>query len=529
MAAGAGAQFSLYHWDGLGQATWAGFSNYTATWSDPSLRGAFGHLLVLILFYSVLPCCIAFVLVAAMSRTKIRGLTFFRTVLFLPQVVAMVAVAVAWQWVYSADGPVNTVLGWLHALGLPDWRHGWFGDFTFALPAVGAVGTWVGIGLAMVLFLAGVQKIPRELYEAARIDGAGPFREFFAVTLPGLRRELAVALTLTTIMAIRNFDLIYMATAAGRATRRRSPPTRSTTARSTPVRSASAARSASRWRCWRSPSRRRPAARGREGRMNVRAERFVNHAILVLFSVIAVFPMIGIVAQAFQLPHVDLSTFGTAWREGHFATYLRNSVIVTTVTVVTSAVLSIMAGYALGTMRFRGSGALFLLFVAGLTIPTEAIVVPLYFDLRSAGLDNSYAGLILPQVAMSVAFGTFWMRAYFRSIPRSLLEAARIDGASGWTTLWRVLVPVGRPAILTMVLLTTMWTWNEFLLPLVIVNSDEGLRTAPLGLSFFQGTHKTDYSLLMAGALIIAAPIVIVYVFLQRQFIAGMLSGAVKE
>ncbi|MGW2312657.1 carbohydrate ABC transporter permease [Actinomadura luteofluorescens] len=210
-----GAQFSLYHWDGLGQATWAGFSNYTATWSDPSLRGAFGHLLVLVLFYSVLPCCIAFVLVAAMSRTKIRGLTFFRTVLFLPQVVAMVAVAVAWQWVYSADGPVNTVLGWLHALGLPDWRHGWFGDFTFALPAVGAVGTWVGIGLAMVLFLAGVQKIPRELYEAARIDGAGPFREFFAVTLPGLRRELAVALTLTTIMAIRNFDLIYMATAGG--------------------------------------------------------------------------------------------------------------------------------------------------------------------------------------------------------------------------------------------------------------------------------------------------------------------------
>ncbi|QXJ20229.1 sugar ABC transporter permease [Actinomadura graeca] len=210
-----GAQFSLYHWDGLGTATWAGVSNYTSTWSDPALRGAFGHLLVLVVFYSVLPCCIAFVLVGAMSRTKIRGLAFFRTVLFLPQVIAMVAVAVAWRWVYSADGPVNTVLGGLHALGLPDWRRGWLGDFTFALPAVGVVGTWVGIGLALVLFLAGVQKIPRELYEAARIDGAGPVREFIAVTLPALRRELAVALTLTTIMAIRNFDLIYMATEGG--------------------------------------------------------------------------------------------------------------------------------------------------------------------------------------------------------------------------------------------------------------------------------------------------------------------------
>ncbi|WP_242907359.1 carbohydrate ABC transporter permease [Actinomadura terrae] len=264
--------------------------------------------------------------------------------------------------------------------------------------------------------------------------------------------------------------------------------------------------------------------------MNPRGERFVNHALLAVFAVIAVFPMIGVVTQALKLPgDFDVSSFGTAWRDGHFATYLRNSVIVTACTVVIAAVLSIMAGYALGAMRFRGASVLFLVFLAGLTIPTEAIVVPLYFDLRSMGLDNTYAGLILPQVAMSVAFGTFWMRAYFRSIPPSLLEAARIDGASSWTTLWRVLVPIGRPAILTMLLLTTMWTWNEFLLPLVIINSDEALRTAPLGLSFFQGTHKTDYSLLMAGALIIAAPIVIVYVFLQRQFIAGMLSGAIKE
>ncbi|MGH3391812.1 MAG: carbohydrate ABC transporter permease, partial [Actinomadura sp.] len=160
---------------------------------------------------------------------------------------------------------------------------------------------------------------------------------------------------------------------------------------------------------------------------------------------------------------------------------------------------------------------------------SETVVVPLYFDLRAVGLDNTLPGLMLPQIAQSVAFGTFWMRAYFRSVPRSLLEAARMDGASSWSTLWRVLVPVGRPAILTMVVLTAMWTWNEFLLALVIINSDEGLRTAPLGLSFFQGQYQTDYPLLMAGALIVAAPVVIVYIFLQRHFIAGMLSGAIKE
>jgi raffinose/stachyose/melibiose transport system permease protein len=210
-----GFWFSLYEWDGVGVGTWAGLSNYAETFTDPSLRAAFGHALILIVFYAIIPCCLAFVLVAVISRTRIRGLAVFRTLLFLPQVVAMVAVAVAWQWVYSPDGPVNDVLRVLHRLGLPDWTRGWLGDFTFALPAVGLVGTWVMVGLAMVLFLAGVQKIPRELYEAARIDGAGPVREFFAVTLPGLRRELGVALTLTCVQALRNFDLIYVTTKGG--------------------------------------------------------------------------------------------------------------------------------------------------------------------------------------------------------------------------------------------------------------------------------------------------------------------------
>ncbi|MBC6459791.1 carbohydrate ABC transporter permease [Actinomadura sp. HBU206391] len=210
-----GAWISLFHWDGLSTGTWAGLANYRQAFTDPVLRGAFLHALILVIFYAVLPCCIAFVLVAAMSRTKIRGLTFFRTVMFLPQVVAMVAVAVGWQWVYSENGPINGVLRFLHGLGLPDWSRGWLGDFTFALPSVGLVGTWVEIGLAMVLFAAGVQKIPQELYEAARVDGAGPLREFFAVTLPALRRELSVAFTLTTIAALRNFDLIYLTTSGG--------------------------------------------------------------------------------------------------------------------------------------------------------------------------------------------------------------------------------------------------------------------------------------------------------------------------
>jgi raffinose/stachyose/melibiose transport system permease protein len=171
---------------------------------------------------------------------------------------------------------------------------------------------------------------------------------------------------------------------------------------------------------------------------------------------------------------------------------------------------------------------LFPLFLLGLMVPTEVIVVPLYFDLRTFGLTNTFWGIALPQVAQSLAFGTFWMRAYFRSRPQSLIEAGRLDGAGSWRILWQILVPPGRPAIVTMVVLTFMWTWNEFLIPLVMA-TDASLRTAPLGLAFFQGQYTSGLTLLAAGAVIVAAPVVVVYLFLQRHFIRGMLEGAVRE
>lgn len=204
--------YSLYNWDGLSVATWAGGSNYAAIFTDPTFRGPFVHALILLLFYSFLPIVIGLLLAGAMSRIRIRGLTFFRTVLFLPQVLAMVVVALAWRWIYAPQGLLNDLLA---AVGLGDITRAWLGDFTFALPAVGLIGTWVESGLAMVLFLAGAQRIPRELYEAARLDGAGAIREFFAVTLPALRPEIAVAATLTIVAGLRNFDLIYVTTGGG--------------------------------------------------------------------------------------------------------------------------------------------------------------------------------------------------------------------------------------------------------------------------------------------------------------------------
>ncbi|MFJ9176455.1 carbohydrate ABC transporter permease [Streptomyces sp. NPDC102360] len=203
---------SFLHWDGLTRATSAGLDNYSALFTDPTLRAPFGHALVLLLFYAALPVAIGLLLAATMSRIRVRGLTFFRTVLFLPQVLAMVVVGVAWRSILAPDGLLNDVL---RGVGLDGLARPWLGDDTWALPAVGVVGTWVMTGLCMVLFLAGAQRIPRELYEAARLDGAGAVREFLAVTLPGLRGEISVALTLTIIAGLRNFDLIYITTGGG--------------------------------------------------------------------------------------------------------------------------------------------------------------------------------------------------------------------------------------------------------------------------------------------------------------------------
>jgi raffinose/stachyose/melibiose transport system permease protein len=206
---------SFHAWDGITPSRWVGLDNYRRVFTDPQVRETFSHALVLVGFYALLPLILGLFLAALLSRMRVRGISGFRAVLFLPQVVALVAVGVVWRWILAPDGPLNEGL---RAVGLGSLARPWLGDFTWALPAVGLVGTWVTFGLAMVLLLAGVQKIPTSLYDAARVDGAGPLREFFVVTLPGLRNEIVVVLVLTTTTALRSFDLVYVMTGGGPGT-----------------------------------------------------------------------------------------------------------------------------------------------------------------------------------------------------------------------------------------------------------------------------------------------------------------------
>ena len=214
-----------------------------------------------------------------------------------------------------------------------------------------------------------------------------------------------------------------------------------------------------------------------------RTEQLINYVVLTLFAAGALLPIVRILVLSLQPQSfggegaLHFENYAAAWEQGRFSVYMRNSIVVALL-VVSVALVLIWA-------------------------------------------------IALPQIAQSLAFGTFWMRAFFRSVDRSLIEAAQLDGAGNLRILRSVLVPIAVPTVVTQVVLTFMWTWNDFLIPLVMSPSGK-MRTAPLGLAFFQGQYTQGSSLLAAGAVLVALPMVILYFALQRHFMAGITDGAVK-
>lgn len=205
--------YSFYNWDGIAVGKWVGLDNYRHVLTDPRLLSAIGHAFFLIVFFTVLPVLGGLVVAALLQEIKIRGLgTAARTLLFLPQIIPGAAAAVAWVWMYSTDGTVNQLLS---ALGLDGLSRSWLGDFDWALFAVGVIGTWLGLGFCTILLMAGIGKIDAEIYEAARLDGATFWHTFRYVTVPGLRAEIGVCVTVTVIAALASFDIVFMSTQGG--------------------------------------------------------------------------------------------------------------------------------------------------------------------------------------------------------------------------------------------------------------------------------------------------------------------------
>ena len=202
-----------------------------------------------------------------------------------------------------------------------------------------------------------------------------------------------------------------------------------------------------------------------------------------------------------------------------FARWYLNSAIVGVITTLLTLFFAATSGYAFARIPFPGRDIIFLSILGTMMIPGVITIIPIYILLGKLGLINSYPGLILP--FMVTAFGIFLMRQFFVAIPLELEEAARVDGANRFRTFWQVVMPLARPALSALTIFTFMGRWNDFLMPLIIVN-DKDLYTLPLGMASFRGLYKTDWGLLMSGSLLIMVPIVIMYVFFQRYFIEGI-------
>lgn len=260
-----------------------------------------------------------------------------------------------------------------------------------------------------------------------------------------------------------------------------------------------------------------------------RAERAANYLILSAFAVFALFPILTIVVAALgpddsgsgtasaSVAGVHVGNFAQAWQIGHFGTYLRTSLTVSVLVVAVSLVLSILSGFAFGTMRFRGSTVLFYLFLLGIMMPSEAIVVPLYFDLRSIGLTNTLWAIALPQIAQSVAFGTFWMRAYFRSSSRAIVEAARLDGASNLQIAWRIKIPLVVPAIILTGVFSIIGTLQLLAEPQTLRSFSSAISsTFTPNLAVYTTASVPNYNLAAAFSVVLAlATFVLSFVFLK--------------
>ena len=267
--------------------------------------------------------------------------------------------------------------------------------------------------------------------------------------------------------------------------------------------------------------------------------RIVGYVAMVLVVLIVGAPLYWMLTAAFKtnaeiyiappvwIPeHPILTNFSSAWNAAPFGRFYVNSIVVTAVTALAKMTNAVLCGYAFAYLRFPRKNALFILVLCALMIPEEVTILPNYLTVARMHWVNTYWGLLIP--TFGSAFGTFLMRQSFMALPREVLEAAEVDGASHWDRLWQVVLPMSRPVLATLLLLTVVQRWNDFLWPLIVTNSAV-MRTLPVGVfTLFQQEGQTDWGTVMAGTILVVTPVLLLYLWAQRYIVEGIAAGAVK-
>ena len=264
-----------------------------------------------------------------------------------------------------------------------------------------------------------------------------------------------------------------------------------------------------------------------------------SNLLAIVWGLIVIFPFYLVVITALKDPGTIVidrlsppdvwhwENLLIAWQKGHFSVYFKNSVVVTTLTVGFTLFFSFLAAYAFARMSFPGKNLLYLIFMIGLAIPGDVLLIPMYYLLKNLKLTNTLWALILPGIGFGVVFAILILRSFIETLPNEIMEAGIMDGCSEIQLARHIVLPLCRPALLSLLILNFMWNWNSFIWPVVLIQKDEW-RTITVGLNFFQGRYLTNIPLLMAGTLIIALPVVVIYILFQREFVKGIAARAVK-
>lgn len=268
------------------------------------------------------------------------------------------------------------------------------------------------------------------------------------------------------------------------------------------------------------------------------AGKIVQVIVLGVLAFVVLYPFIWMLVTSFKAeadivaypPRLFSGSFGfdsyrDIWKRIPFMKYYRNTIIFSVLVTCVSLLFDTMAGYAFARMKFPGKNIMFLLVMGTMMIPFQVIMVPLFVEVYKIGLINTYLGLLLPRATN--AFGIFMMRSFFISLPKGLEEAGRIDGAGELRIFAKIMVPLCKPAVVSLFIFHFMYQWNDLLYPLLLT-TDENMKTLPAGLATFMGTHVVEYGIIMAGACLSLLPILVAYLFAQKQFVQGIAMTGMK-
>ena len=527
-----GVIYSFTNYKGYGSYDYVGLRNYTDLFTDARVGKSYLFTFKYAIAGTVLVNVLSLVMAVALN-SNIRGKSALRGVYFVPNILGGLVIGYIFSFIFTYILPVvgNTFnIGFLQNSILASEKYAWIG--------VLIVGVWQAVAMNTIIYISGLQTVPEDVYEASMLDGAGKWKQFWKVTFPLVMPFVTINLVLSTKNFLMVFDQIMSLTKGG--------PAQSTESISYLIyrngmdggqfgfQSANAVIffvvivAISLFQM---------------GVMKKQKSNWVLTIVLILGTLTVFFPLYMAVIIAFKKPSEmtndvagalsfpskwSFSNFTEAMKVTDFWHSLGNSLLITIVTIVLAILIHSIAGYVIGRgmARKKSFRFIYLYIVSGMFVPFSILMMPLVKQTAQMGLGNR-AGVIILYLVFYMPMNVLLYSGYLKNIPMALEEAADIDGASTWTTYWRVVFPMMKPMHATVAILTALGTWNDVMTPLVIM-SGTGQNTLPLAQLNFQTQFGTNYNLAFASYILALIPILIFYIICQKQILNGVANGAIK-